>query len=157
MFCEILQIEIKPEYDQETKSYLLVLHQITLGIFFDCLFVHNLQKLLNPESFKDEEVAEEAPKLFYDDVIQNLTKFLFNPNSAMVETCVKGFSKMILHHRLEDPIEHLAYLMLIWHDKNTKTKSPYSVQFLSSFFNTYSASSLQYVEYFEEAFERLFM
>lgn len=152
IFYELLNEDIDQFQDEEDSFNLRILQNVSLRVFFDSLFVHNLLQAMN----SSKNTATTGTSISHDDLINVLTKALFSRDIKTVECATEGFAKLILHQRIYEPIDHLTYMIVLWHEKNTKRLSLFVPQYLTTFFNIYTSSKIEFIDNYEEAFEKLF-
>lgn len=153
----LLEIDIEESNTQEYNSLLGTLHSLSLRALFDCLFLLDLKNLMSPErllNLEGSQVSDDDP-IYYDQFMERITKQLFSLDPKIIATSVEGFAKLILHQRLDDPIEPLCLLLLLWHDRKMKSESPAATQYLSVFINTLASSRIDDIDRLQEAFQRV--
>ena len=156
MLYEILKMECPKDEDVEMRTYVCILQACFLEVYFDAMFVHNLKTILDPDVAL-QGTREEEIKVFYEDYLLILSKFLFSQEAKHVEISVHGFCKLLIHQRLEEPANFVSVLLLLWHQKKNTAISGYTTQVLSLFFNAFTSSRITDVEVFEDGFEYLYL
>lgn len=154
----LLELDMNADNTPEYNRLLAVLHSVCLRAFFDCLFVHDLPALINPDRLMTLEQAErdEDEPIYFDKLLEKLENSLFSPDTHLVALSLDGFAKLVLHQRMEDPVQHLCFLILLWHDKRLQSKMPAATQYLTTFMSVYSASRIEDIERLQEACLRVF-
>lgn len=154
----LLEINIEENNTTEYNSLLAALHSVSMRSLFDCMFLLDLKNLISPENLIALEGSQNSDDglIYYDRFMEQITKQLFSLDPRIVDTSVEGFAKLILHQRLEDPVESLCLLLILWHDKKLKMESPSATQYLSIFINILASSRIDDIDRLQEAFQRVF-
>lgn len=154
----LLEIDLEEINTTEYNSLLAALHSIAMRSLFDCMFLFDLKNLMSPEKLMPIDISQpdDEPPVYYDRFMEQMTKQLFSLDVKIVEIAIEGFAKLILHQRLDDNIESLCLLTVLWHDKGMKNESPAATQYLSVFTNIVANSRIDDIDKLQEAFQRVF-
>ena len=158
MLFNLLEIELEETNEASYNNLLATLQTISLRSLYDCMFLMDLRVLMSPDrliTLEQSQATDDEP-IYYDKFMEQITKQLFSLDSRVSALSIEGFAKLVLHQRVEDPVEYLCLLLILWHDRRLKIESPTSTQYLSFFMNVYANSRIEDIDRFQEAFQRVY-
>ena len=158
MLFNLLEIELEETNEASYNNLLATLQTISLRSLYDCMFLMDLRVLMSPDrliTLEQSQATDDEP-IYYDKFMEQITKQLFSLDSRVSALSIEGFAKLVLHQIVEDPVEYLCLLLILWHDRRLKIESPTSTQYLSFFMNVYANSRIEDIDRFQEAFQRVY-